>query len=92
MVRPKIDTKSKILSISHNDLDGVVCQIILGQVYKNIHYINASFYKIDSILKEIHFDELQEITGFDSKTLNRLLTTMEISGIIKKLSGNYFGI
>ncbi|HON83299.1 MAG TPA: hypothetical protein PLI22_04085 [Caldisericia bacterium] len=57
MVRPKIDTKSKILSISHNDLDGVVCQIILGQVYKNIHYINASFYKIDSILKEIHFDE-----------------------------------
>lgn len=37
------------------------------------------------------FDELCEILKEDSKTLNLLLTEMEISGIIKKLPGNYYG-
>lgn len=38
------------------------------------------------------FDELCEILKEDSKNLNLLLTAMEISGIIKKLPGNYYGI
>lgn len=37
------------------------------------------------------FDELCEILMEDSKNLNLLLTQMEISGIIKKLPGNYYG-
>lgn len=37
------------------------------------------------------FDELCEILKEDSKNLNLLLTQMEISGIIKKLPGNYYG-
>lgn len=41
---------------------------------------------------EIHFDELQEKTGLEAKSLNTLLTTMEINGIIKKLPGNYYSL
>lgn len=41
---------------------------------------------------DLCFDEILEKTNMDAKTLNSLLTRMEISGIIKKLSGNYFGI
>lgn len=41
---------------------------------------------------DLCFDEILEKTNLDAKTLNSLLTRMEISGIIKKLSGNYFGI
>jgi len=51
----QIPLQSKILSISHNDLDGSVSQIILGHVFKNIKYIHTSFYKIDDILLSLDF-------------------------------------
>ena len=53
----QIPLDSKILSVSHNDLDGAVSQIVLGNVYKNITYINQSFYKIDSCLESINYDQ-----------------------------------
>jgi len=52
-----IPKDSKVLSISHNDLDGVVSQIVLGHVFKNITYLNTSFYKIDSVLESIDYDK-----------------------------------
>ena len=51
-----IPRDARILSISHCDLDGSVCQIILGQVYKNIKYIYTSFYRIDEILVSLDYD------------------------------------
>lgn len=39
---------------------------------------------------ETHFDQIQSLTNFDTKTLLTLLTEMELSGIIKKLAGNYY--
>lgn len=39
---------------------------------------------------EVHFDELLNKTKLDTKVLLRLLTTMELSGIIKKLAGNFY--
>lgn len=53
----KIPRHARILSISHNDLDGVGCQIVLGQVYENINFVNSSFYKIDETLNCINFDD-----------------------------------
>jgi oligoribonuclease NrnB/cAMP/cGMP phosphodiesterase (DHH superfamily) len=53
----RIPINAKILSISHNDLDGVGCQILLGAVFKNIHYINCSYYDIDKELKATNPDE-----------------------------------
>ena len=41
-------------------------------------------------IDEKHFDELVEITQFNPKTLATLLTRMEINGLIKKLSGNFY--
>lgn len=51
----KIPIDSKILSISHNDLDGVGCQILLGAIYKNITYMNLSYLDIDKRL--LNLDE-----------------------------------
>jgi DNA processing protein len=42
--------------------------------------------------QEVHYDELLEKTKLDSKTLNSLLTVMQVRGIIKKLPGNLYSI
>ena len=39
---------------------------------------------------ELSFDEIEALTKFDTKTLVRLLTTLELSGIIKKSAGNFY--
>lgn len=39
---------------------------------------------------EVHFDEIQMQTKLDTKILLRLLTSLELNGIIKKLAGNYY--
>lgn len=43
-------------------------------------------------IQDTHFDELLKKTNLEAKKLNSLLTTMEIRGLIKKLTGNYFGV
>ena len=40
--------------------------------------------------EEVHFDEILRKTQLDTKTLNSLLTRMEIRGLIIRLGGNYF--
>ena len=42
--------------------------------------------------EEVHYDELLDKTNLDTKTLNSLLTTMQVRGIIKKLPGNLYSI
>lgn len=39
---------------------------------------------------ELSFDEIVSQTNYDTKTLVRLLTTLELSGIIKKSAGNFY--
>lgn len=54
----KLTQNSKILNLTHDDLDGITCSIILGNVFKskNIDYHYCSYYNIDSILKNINYD------------------------------------
>ena len=42
--------------------------------------------------EEVHYDELLEKTNLDVKTLNSLLTVMQVRGIIKKLPGNLYSV
>jgi len=53
----KIPKDARIMSISHNDFDGVTCQIVLGCVFENIKYISASFYNVDDILESVEYDK-----------------------------------
>jgi len=53
----KIPKNARILSVSHNDLDGVGCQILLGSVFRNIEYRNCSYYNIDKELMNINGDD-----------------------------------
>ena len=41
---------------------------------------------------EQHFDDILEYTKLKPNELSSLLTEMEMMGIIKKTSGNYYGI
>jgi len=40
--------------------------------------------------EELHYEDLIQKTQLDSKTLNSLLTRMEIRGLIIRLAGNYY--
>jgi oligoribonuclease NrnB/cAMP/cGMP phosphodiesterase (DHH superfamily) len=51
----KIPLDSKILSLSHNDCDGIGCQIVLGNVFKNITYATTAFYNVDQAIESILF-------------------------------------
>ena len=57
----KISLNAKIMSVSHNDLDGVGAQILLGGVFKNIEYINSSYHSIDKDLMTLNADDYDYI-------------------------------
>lgn len=49
--------------------------------------------KVRKILESdesVHFDEILKKSQLDIKTLNSMLTKLELSGIIKKLAGNFY--
>jgi oligoribonuclease NrnB/cAMP/cGMP phosphodiesterase (DHH superfamily) len=60
----KIPKDAKILAVSHDDLDGVGCQILLGGVFKNIEYRNCSYFNID-----------KELMAIDSKDYDYVFVT-----------------
>jgi len=47
----KLNSKSRILSASHWDMDGSTCQIVLGNYFENIEYHSATFTNIDHMMK-----------------------------------------
>jgi len=47
----KLNSKSRILSVSHWDMDGSTCQIVLGNYFENIEYHSATFTNIDHMMK-----------------------------------------
>ena len=65
-----IPRSSKVLSVSHNDLDGTVAQIILGHVFENINYLNVSFYKIDSIMESLDYSKYDYVFLTDINPTN----------------------
>ena len=45
---------------------------------------------LNAIDCEILFDDIQTKTGIDTKSLLTILTTLELEGLVQKLSGNYY--
>lgn len=66
-----IPRNANILSLSHNDLDGVAAQIVLGHIYENITFMNVSFYKIDEILHSLNYDKYDYVILTDICPDNR---------------------
>lgn len=60
-----IPRDAKIMSVSHNDLDGVGCQIVLGNVFKNIHFISSSYYNADDVLESIDYSRYDYVIVTD---------------------------
>ena len=46
----KISRKSKVLNITHCDMDGCGCSILLGAIYEDLTVIQASYNNIDTYL------------------------------------------
>lgn len=63
MLLPK--TTDHILSVSHNDSDGVTCQILLGNVFNNITFVTSSFYELDKMVQNLEFDQYDTIIFTD---------------------------
>ena len=51
------DRNASVLSVSHGDFDGIVSQIVLGNVFKNIEYVTAEFYTINQKMQVIEYDK-----------------------------------
>lgn len=51
----------RICVISHNDLDGITCCIILGNVYENIDFHNMNYNNIDDQIANINFSIYDEV-------------------------------
>lgn len=51
----KIKKEDKIYSISHKDMDGVSCQIVLANVFPNIIFKTCAFGQLDRILPVIDY-------------------------------------
>lgn len=47
---------SKILNISHYDLDGVGCQILISHVHRDVTFKQCGYGKVDQIVREINPD------------------------------------
>jgi len=67
----QIPRDSKVLSISHNDFDGVTSQIVLGHIFEDITYLNTSFYKIDSVLESVEYDRYDFVFVTDINPENK---------------------
>lgn len=74
--------------------DDILTDLNLLNVYKPaVKNLQLSFEEqlvLSVIDGEMHFDEIIAKTKMDTKTLLTLLTTMELGGLVKKLSGNYY--
>lgn len=50
-----LNRNNRILSLSHKDLDGVGCSIVLQNIYKNIEFKSLKYGEVDSFLKTVNF-------------------------------------
>lgn len=62
---------NRILNIHHNDLDGVVCSILLGNVFKHVSYIDVNFYDLDNLLKHVEYSKYEHVILTDVHPKNK---------------------
>jgi len=53
--RKILNRNNRILNLSHADLDGVGCSIVLQNIYKNIEFKSLKYGEVDSFLKTVNF-------------------------------------
>jgi len=78
--------KEQVINISHSDLDGISCSLLLRKRYQDVHYLNISYNKINETLL-YYYKELSNIkcTKFYVTDLNfELDDLLLLYKIIKK--------
>jgi len=56
-LKKKINRNSKVLNLSHFDLDGRGCSIVLKNVFKNIEFIPVKYGSVDETCRKIDFEK-----------------------------------
>ena len=82
--------QSAMVTCADDILNGLNVKNTYKPVTNNIQLSLEQQSVLNAIDGETHFDEIQLKTKIDTKMLLTLLTTMELSGIIKKMNGNYY--
>ncbi len=54
--RKILNKNNRILNVSHLDLDGVGCSIVLQNIYKNIEFRSLKYGEVNKCLESINFD------------------------------------
>lgn len=60
-----LNRNNRILNITHKDLDGVGCSIILQNIYKNISFTNLKYGDVDNYLKTLNFNDYDAVIMTD---------------------------
>src|SRR5271157_2281513 len=56
-----IDPNSKVLSLTHSDMDGVGCQIVLGHVFKHLTCQASTFVSVNKLFNDKNFEGYDHI-------------------------------
>lgn len=82
--------QASLATTADDVLEHINVKNVYNPVVRNLQLSFDEQNILSAIKGETHFDTIQLATKLDTKTLITLLTTMELSGIIKKLAGNYY--
>lgn len=80
-----MDYKSNVMSLSHNDLDGIGCQIVINEYYKNVTNINCSYNDTLEILQNIK----KTLHSYDTLIVSDLILTEELSDYLDVVSSTF---
>ena len=68
----KIDRDSKILNITHTDLDGVGCTILLNKVFSDVECISVGYDQVDGVILNTNPEDYDYIFVTDVRFPNEI--------------------
>lgn len=77
-IKKRLNRDSKILNLSHNDMDGVSCTIVINNAFKNVTNINTSYDDLLGYLESIN------LASYDVVLITDLSPDEETGDVIKK--------
>jgi oligoribonuclease NrnB/cAMP/cGMP phosphodiesterase (DHH superfamily) len=59
--RKLLNRNGRILNVSHRDLDGVACSVVISNVFKNVEYISLKYGDVNNCLMNLDFSKYDAV-------------------------------
>lgn len=59
--RKLLNRNGRILNLSHRDLDGVACSVVISNVFKNVEYISLKYGDVNNCLMNLDFTKYDAV-------------------------------